>query len=58
MIEREIQYQNELKEVQSSYPEMLELITTISSNYANMDKYEILATVKTFSQTYTITYNQ
>jgi len=54
MIEREIQYQNELKEVQSSHPAMLELVTTISSNYANMDKYQILHTVKMFSQKYKV----
>lgn len=54
MIEREIKYQEELKEVQAKCPEMLDLITTISTNYANMDKYNILDTVKIFSDEYIV----
>ena len=54
MIEREIKYQEELKEVQVKYPEMLDLITTITTNYANMDKYNILDTTKMFSNQYIV----
>lgn len=54
MIEREIKYQEELKEVKAKYPEMLEFIETISNNYANMDKYGILDTTKMFSSVYIV----
>lgn len=54
MIEREIRYQEELKEVKSKYPEMLEFIETISNNYANMDKYGILDITKMFSSSYVV----
>lgn len=54
MIEREIEYQNRLKEIQEKYPEMLEFITTISTNYANLDKHGILDAVKVFSNEYVV----
>ena len=54
MIEREIQYQEELKEVRAKYPELLDLIETISTGYADMDKYGILDTTKMFSHKYIV----
>lgn len=54
MIEREIQYQEELKEIQAKYPELLDLIQTISTGYADMDKYGILDTTKGFSNVYVV----
>ena len=54
MIEREIKYQEELKEVQAKYPELLDLIETISTGYADMDKYGILDTTKMFSHQYIV----
>ena len=54
MIEREIKYQEELKEIKTKYPEMLEFIEIISNNYANMDKYGILDTAQMFSSQYIV----
>lgn len=56
MIEKEIKYQDELKQIQEKYPAMLDLITAITTNYANMDKYNILDTVRMFSDKYNVLY--
>lgn len=58
MIEKEIEYQNELKDIKEKYPEMLEFITTISTNYAKLDKYGILDAVRMFSEDYVIYKNK
>ena len=53
-INKEIDYKNELNEIKKKYPEMLEFIELISTNYANMDKYMILDTTKMLSSEYEI----
>lgn len=58
MIEREIEYQNELKRIKEKCPDLLEFIETISTNYANMDKYMILDTTKMFTNEYIVYKNK
>ena len=47
-------YKKDLEKAQQEYPELLELIETISTNYPRMDKYGILDTAKIFSDSYIV----
>ena len=53
-INKEMDYKKDLEKAQQEYPELLELIETISTNYPRMDKYGILDTAKMFSNHYRV----
>lgn len=53
-INKEIDYKNRLEKMEKECPELLQLIEIISTHYANMDKYNILATAETFSSAYEV----
>ena len=53
-INKEMDYKKDLEKAQQEYPELLELIETISTNYPRMDKYGILDTAKMFSDSYKV----
>ena len=53
-IVKELEYREQLKKVQENNPDLLEFIETISTNYANMDKYALLDTVEMFAQEYVV----
>lgn len=53
-INKEMDYKKDLEKAQQEYPELLELIETISTNYPRMDKYGILDTAKIFSKEYRV----
>ena len=53
-INKEMDYKKDLEKAQQEYPELLELIETISTNYPRMDKYGILDTAKMFSSSYKV----
>lgn len=53
-IEREIEYHEKLKDVKANNPVMLEFIENISTNYAHLEKYDLLKVVEIFSEKYKI----
>ena len=53
-INKEMDYKKDLEKAQQEYPELLELIETISTNYPRMDKYGILDAAKIFSKEYRV----
>ena len=53
-IVKELEYREQLKKVQENNPDLLEFIETISTNYANMDKYTLLDTVEMFAEKYIV----
>ena len=53
-INMEIDYKKDLEKAQQEYPELLELIETISINYPRMDKYGILDSAKMISDSYKV----
>lgn len=53
-IVKELEYREQLKKVQENNPDLLEFIETISTNYANMDKYTLLDTVEMFANEYIV----
>lgn len=53
-INMEMDYKKNLEKAQQEYPDLLELIETISTNYPRMDKYGILDTAKMFSDSYKV----
>lgn len=53
-INMEMDYKKDLEKAQQEYPELLELIETISNTYPKMDKYGILDIAKIFSKEYRV----
>ena len=51
-INKEMDYNRKLEKIQRECPDLLDFIATISTGYANMDKYNILATTEMFSFEY------
>lgn len=53
-INKEMDYKKDLEKAQQEYPDLLELIETISTTYPRMDKYGILDIAKIFSKEYKV----
>jgi len=51
-INKEIDYNKRLEKIKNECPDMLQFIEVISTHYANMDKYNILATTEMFASSY------
>lgn len=53
-INMEIDYKKDFEKAQKEYPDLLELVRTISTIYPNMDKYGVLDLAKMYSKEYKV----